>query len=261
MSACAVVIMGAKGRMGSTLIRLAQEDPELTLAGVVERQGLEGGLEFLGCPVDTSLEQILDKISDAVVIDFTQPEVSVATAQAVARTGHRAVIGTTGLTSEQTLQLKEAAGRAPILWAPNMSVGVNVLLQILPQLVAKLGPAYDLEMVELHHKAKKDAPSGTAVKLAQCLAQARGWDFDKAKRYCRDGIIGARPAEEIGVQAIRGGDVVGDHTIYFLGPGERIELTHRAHSRETFAQGALRAAKWLAGQKPGKLYAIADMLG
>lgn len=261
MSACAVVIMGAKGRMGSTLIRLAQEDPELTLAGVVEQQGLEEGLESLGCLVNTSLEEILAKISDAVVIDFTHPEVSVATAQAAARTGHRAVIGTTGLTSDQTLQLQEAAGRAPILWAPNMSVGVNVLLQILPQLVAKLGPAYDLEMVELHHKAKKDAPSGTAVKLAQCLAQARGWDFDKAKRYCRDGIIGARPAEEIGVQTIRGGDVVGDHTIYFLGPGERIELTHRAHSRETFAQGALRAAKWLAGQKPGKLYAMADMLG
>ncbi len=261
MSTCAVVMMGAMGRMGSTLVRLAQEDPELSLAGVVERPGLEAGLETLGCVVGNSLEEVLARLSDVVVIDFTQPEVSVATAQTVAKMGHRAVIGTTGLNAEQTDQLRKAAEKAPILWAPNMSVGVNVLLQILPQLVAKLGPAYDLEMVELHHKAKKDAPSGTAVKLAQCLAEAKGWAFEKTKRYCRDGIIGARPDQEIGVQTIRGGDVVGDHTVFFLGPGERIEVTHRAHSRETFAQGALRAAKWIAGQNSGRLYAIADMLG
>lgn len=261
MSACTVVMMGAKGRMGSTLVRLAQDDPELVLAGVVERKGMEAGLESLGCVVGNELEQVLVQLTDAVVIDFTQPDVSVSTARTVAEMGHRAVIGTTGLTAEQTGQVQKAAEMAPILWAPNMSVGVNVLLKVLPQLTAMLGPAYDLEMIELHHKAKKDAPSGTAVKLAQCLAQARGWDFEKTKRYCRDGIIGARPAEEIGVQTIRGGDVVGDHTVYFLGPGERIEVTHRAHSRETFAQGALRAAKWLAGRKPGKLYSIADMLG
>jgi 4-hydroxy-tetrahydrodipicolinate reductase len=258
--------MGAKGRMGSTLVRLAQEDPELNLAGVVERPGLEAGLEPLGCVVGSNLEEVLAKLSNSVsgasvvVIDFTQPEVSVVTAQTVAAMGHCAVIGTTGLNAEQTVQVQTAAEKAPILWAPNMSVGVNVLLRLLPQLVHMLGPAYDLELVELHHKAKKDAPSGTAVRLAQCLAEAKGWDFEKTKRYCRDGIIGARPEQEIGVQTIRGGDVVGDHTVYFLGPGERIEVTHRAHSRETFAQGALRAAKWLAGQKPGKLYAIADML-
>lgn len=261
MSACAVVMMGAKGRMGSTLVRLAQEDPELELAGVVERPGLEAGLEALGCVVGNSLEEVLAKLSDVVVIDFTTPEVSVDTAKTVAAMGHRAVIGTTGLNAEQTAQIRTAAEQAPILWAPNMSVGVNVLLRLLPRLVRMLGPAYDLEMVELHHKAKKDAPSGTAVKLAQCLAETKGWDYDRTKRYCRDGIIGARPEQEIGVQTIRGGDVVGDHTVYFLGPGERIEVTHRAHSRETFAQGALRAAKWLAGQKPGGLYAIADMLG
>lgn len=261
MSACAVVMMGAKGRMGATLVRLAQEDPDLNLVGVVERPGLEAGLESLGCVVGNSLEAVLAKLSDTVVIDFTSPEVSVTTAKTVAAMGHRAVIGTTGLNAEQTAQVRTAAESAPILWAPNMSVGVNVLLRLLPQLVNLLGPAYDLEMVELHHKAKKDAPSGTAVKLAQCLAEAKGWDLEKTKRYCRDGIIGARPEREIGVQTIRGGDVVGDHTVYLLGPGERIEVTHRAHSRETFAQGALRAAKWIAGQKPGKLYAIADMLG
>ncbi|WP_028571900.1 4-hydroxy-tetrahydrodipicolinate reductase [Desulfonatronum lacustre] len=260
MSVCSVVIMGANGRMGATLARLAREDSELTLAGVVERPGHEQGLEAHGCVHGDSLEQVLDGLGDAVVIDFTAPEASVVTAKTVAKTGHRAVIGTTGMTREQTEELREAAKAAPVLWAPNMSVGVNVLLRILPQLVALLGPAYDLELMEIHHKAKKDAPSGTAVKLAQCLAEAKGWEYDTVKQCCREGIIGARPAEEIGVQTLRGGDVVGDHTVYFFGPGERIEITHRAHSRETFAQGALRAAKWLSGQQPGKLYAIADML-
>jgi len=260
MSACPVVIMGARGRMGATLAHLAQDDPELVLAGVVERHGLDHELIIFGCAAGSDLEKVLAAAPGAVVIDFTAPEVSVATARTVAKTGHRAVIGTTGMNREQTDALRQAAQAAPILWAPNMSVGVNVLLQTLPQLVAMLGPAYDLELVEIHHKAKKDAPSGTAVKLAQCLAEARGWDYDSVKQCCREGLIGARPAQEIGVQALRGGDVVGDHTVYFFGSGERIEITHRAHSRETFAQGALRAAKWLAGQKPGKLYAIADML-
>ena len=260
MSACSVVIMGANGRMGATLCRLAREDSELTLAGVVERPGHEQGLEAYGCVHGDSLEQVLRGLTDAVVIDFTAPEASVLTAKTVAKTGHRGVIGTTGMTREQTEELREAAKAAPVLWAPNMSVGVNVLLRVLPQLVALLGPAYDLELMEIHHKAKKDAPSGTAVKLAQCLAEAKGWEYDTVKQCCREGIIGARPAEEIGVQTLRGGDVVGDHTVYFFGPGERIEITHRAHSRETFAQGALRAAKWLSGQQPGKLYAISDML-
>jgi len=255
-----VVIMGAKGRMGNTLATLARQDQELTLAGVVERQGFDQDLDAFGCTAGNSLEQVLEGTTGSVVIDFTAPEVSVTTAQTAARLGHAAVIGTTGMNTEQTDALRQAANTAPILWAPNMSVGVNVLLQLLPRLVSMLGPAYDLEMMEIHHRAKKDAPSGTAVKLAQCLAEARDWDFDQTKRYCREGIIGARPDEEIGVQTLRGGDVVGDHTVYFLGPGERIEITHRAHSRETFAQGALRAAKWLSRQKPGKLYSIADML-
>ena len=148
-----------------------------------------------------------------------------------------------------------------MLWAPNMSVGINVLLRVLPELVRLLGENYDMEMVELHHKMKKDAPSGTAIKLAQCLAEARKWDLDAVGRYCRQGIIGERPQEEIGVQTIRGGDVTGVHTVYFMGPGERVEVTHQAHSRENFAQGALRAAKWLADKQPGQLYSMADVLG
>jgi 4-hydroxy-tetrahydrodipicolinate reductase len=141
-----------------------------------------------------------------------------------------------------------------------MSVGVNVLLKILPQLVTLLGEQYDLEMVELHHNKKKDSPSGTALRLAECLAEARKWDLDTVANYHREGIIGERPHEEIGIQTIRGGDVVGVHTVYALGPGERIEVTHQAHSRETFAAGAIRAAKWLAQNRPGKLYTMSDML-
>jgi 4-hydroxy-tetrahydrodipicolinate reductase len=171
------------------------------------------------------------------------------------------VIGTTGLSPDQTAVLERTAATARVFWAPNMSVGINVLLSVLPDLVRRLGPAYDMEVMEIHHNKKADSPSGTAIKLGQSLAAAAGRDFDKAKKYCREGIIGPRTREEIGIQALRGGDVVGDHTVYFLGPGERIELTHRAHSRDTLARGALRAAVWIGTQEPGRLYGMADMLG
>jgi len=254
-----IIVMGANGRMGSTIAGLAAADPELILAGVVERPGSEKGLERFGCRAGTDLGGLLADIAGAVVIDFTAPEASLAAARAAGAAKSPIVIGTTGLTAAQQAELAGLAAKAPVFWAPNMSVGVNVLLAVLPELVAALGPAYDLEIVELHHNKKKDAPSGTAVKLAECLAEARGWDLKKTGKYCREGIIGARPREEIGVQTVRGGDVVGVHTVYFMGPGERIEVTHQAHSRETFAQGALRAAKWLSGQRPGRLYAMADV--
>lgn len=257
--ATAVIINGAGGRMGQTLVRLAQEDPELQLAGVVEPSRPLSGLS---CVAGTTLEDVLAKTGkQVVVVDFSAPEASVHLAQVAREAGCPAVIGTTGLSAEQQQALRQAAMDVPLFFAPNMSVGVNALLAILPQLVAKLGPAYDLEIMEIHHHNKKDAPSGTALKLGECIAGARGWTLADKGRMCREGIIGARPADEIGVQTLRGGDVVGDHTVYFFGPGERIEVTHRAHSRETFASGALRAAKWLAGQKPGRLYAMADMLG
>lgn len=255
-----VIINGAGGRMGATLVRLVQADTELALAGVVEPSPRAQGLEGLGCPFGGSLAEVWPKVKGAVVIDFTTPEASLATARLAGETGSPAVIGTTGFTPAQLDELRASAKQVPLFWAPNMSVGVNVLLAVLPELVRKLGPAYDLEVMEIHHNKKKDAPSGTALKLAECLAGARGWDLVEKGRFCREGIIGERPRDELGVQTLRGGDVVGDHTIYFFGPGERIEVTHRAHSRETFAQGALRAAKWLAGQKPGTLYSMADML-
>lgn len=260
MSVCDVVIMGAKGRMGATLARLAKADADFRLVGVLERTGCLSGLDSLECTVGDDLATVLAKCPGAVVIDFTAPANSVQVAQVAAASGNPVVIGTTGLTPEQTKILEEAALKTPIFWAPNMSVGLNVLLRVLPDLVRLLGPAYNLEIMEIHHNKKADAPSGTAIKLGQCLAAARGQDYDAVKRHGRDGVIGPRSAEEIGVAALRGGDVVGDHTVYFLGPGERIEVTHRAHTRETFAQGALRAATWIRMQKPGRLYAMADML-
>jgi len=255
-----IVILGAKGRMGKTLVNLTLADAELNLVGACEREGNTGGIEHEGCIMTDCLEELLPQVPGAVIIDFTAPEASLAMAQIAAKNGNPAVIGTTGLNSTQQADLEVFAREVPLFWAPNMSVGVNTLLKILPMLVKALGPDYDMEMVETHHKMKKDSPSGTALKLAQCMAEARGWEYDDVKKHCRDGIIGERPKNEIGVQTLRGGDVVGDHTAFFFGPGERIEITHRAHSRETFASGALRAAKWLAKQKNGKLYSMADMV-
>ncbi|MEF2231024.1 MAG: 4-hydroxy-tetrahydrodipicolinate reductase [Pseudodesulfovibrio sp.] len=254
-----VVILGAKGRMGNMLVNMVLADAELNLVGVCERKGNAGGLDYEGCSASDCLEELLPHVPGAVIVDFTAPEASVAMAETAARFGNPAVIGTTGLGKDQQAQLAESAKKVPLFWSPNMSVGINMLLKFLPVLVQALGPAYDMEIVETHHRMKKDSPSGTALKLAQCLAEARGWDYDEVKKHCRDGIIGERPRNEIGVQTLRGGDVVGEHTAFFFGPGERIEVTHRAHSRETFAAGALRAAKWLSGQKPGRLYNMADI--
>ncbi len=256
---CDVIIMGGCGRMGSTLIRLAQQDPDLEIKAVVERVERLDELENLDCVVSHDLEEVLAKTPRAVVVEFTSPEATLDHVRECRKHGNPMVIGTTGLKPEQAAVVAAAAKDIPLLLAPNMSVGVNVLLKILPQLVQMLGPAYDMEMMEIHHGRKKDAPSGTALKLAQCMAEARGLIYDEVKRHCRDGIIGERPKDELGVMALRGGDVVGDHTAYFFGPGERIEVTHRAHSRETFAQGALRAAKWLNKQQPGRLYGMADL--
>lgn len=254
-----VIIMGGCGRMGATLIRLAQHDPELNVKAIIERSERLGELESMDCIVSADLDAVLPQSPRAVVVEFTSPEATLDHVAICKRHGNPMVIGTTGLKAEQLAIVQEAATKVPLLLAPNMSVGVNVLLKVLPMLVEMLGPAYDMEMMEIHHNRKKDAPSGTALKLAECMAQARGWVYDEVKRHARDGIIGERPQKELGVATLRGGDVVGDHTAYFFGPGERIEVTHRAHSRETFAQGALRAAKWLAGKNPERLYNMGDL--
>ena len=181
-------------------------------------------------------------------------------ARAAARHGSPIVIGTTGLNEAEKKELETLALRTPVFLSPNMSVGINVLLDLLPQLVSMLGEAYDVDILEMHHNMKKDAPSGTALRLAEALADARGWDMKECACFCREGLIGERPKGEIGIQTIRGGDIAGVHTVYCMGPGERIEITHHAHSRENFANGALKAARWLAGQNPGRIYDMKDAL-
>jgi len=253
-----IVVVGARGRMGATLVELVQRDEELSLAGVTEREERLGELAFLNCPAASSLEEVLPQAPGAVVVDFSQPEVTIKTVQAARQSSNPVVIGTTGFSQDQQQTLRDAAAELPLFWAPNMSVGINVLLELLPTLAEFLGQDYDVDVSEIHHKHKKDAPSGTALKLGQVLAEAKGFSSDSL-RACREGMIGERPRSEIGLQTMRGGDVVGEHTVYFFGPGERIDVTHRAYSRETFAQGALRAAKWLSRQSPGRLYAMADV--
>ena len=254
-----VVITGANGRMGTVLRNIIRLHPELKLAGLVARKSETGKLDA-AVPVSHDLGEILAKAPGAVVVDFTSPEASLEFARVVAKAGARQVIGSTGLNEAQRAELAELAKQAPILWSPNMSIGINVLLKVLPELVKSLGPDYDMEVVELHHRLKKDSPSGTAVRLGECLAEARDWKYDDVACYHREGIIGERPKDQIGMQTVRGGDVVGVHTVYFMGPGERIEVNHQAHSRENFSNGAMRAAKWLAGQKPGRLYTMLDLL-
>ncbi len=254
-----IIINGACGRMGKTLVELVQADNTCRLVGLLEHEQHVAKLAHHTCAVASKAEDLLSNTEPAVIIDFTTPEATLALAQCAAQYGHAMVIGTTGLTQAEKQSLQECAQQTPLFWAPNMSIGIHVLLRILPQLTHMLGEDYDIEMVELHHNRKKDSPSGTALKLAECLAQARQWDLDDVACYHREGIIGERPQKELGIQTIRGGDVVGEHTVYFLGAGERIAVTHGAHSRQTFAQGALRAAKWLKKQTKGKLYAMNDI--
>lgn len=253
-----IIVVGANGRMGRTLSQLVDAEPAFNLAGMVDSKEHVGKLAGSPCPVGDRLAAVLPQAPGAVTIDFTAPAVSLQSARTVAESGRALVIGTTGFTDAEKDELRELAKRAPIFWSSNMSIGINVLCKILPELTRALGDTYDIEMVELHHNRKKDSPSGTALTLGECLADARGWKLNDVRCSSRDGIIGERPKAQIGIQAIRGGDVVGVHTVYFMGPGERIEVTHQAHSRENFAQGALRAAAWLAGQKPGKLYGMQD---
>ncbi len=255
-----VLITGASGRMGAALCSLARADSRFTLAGVLDRPEMQQAIASLNAPCGSDLNAMLEKNPNSVIIDFTAPEASLNHARTAARHGAALVIGTTGLTAGHMSELEDLARKNRLFWTPNMSVGVNVLLRILPDLVRMLGENYDLEMTEIHHNRKKDAPSGTALALARCLAKARDWKLEDVANYHREGITGERPHKEIGVQTLRGGDVTGIHTVYCLGTGERIEVSHHAHSRENFAQGALRAAAWLHGQKPGKLYCMQDVL-
>ena len=194
------------------------------------------------------------------VIDFTHADSTVAVAEACAAAGKILVIGTTGHNDADRARISEIAKKIPVVFAPNFSVGVNTLFWLTRKATEILGPDFDLEVVEMHHRLKKDSPSGTARRLAEILAEARELDYDKNVMHGREGMVGERQKTEIGMHAVRGGDVVGDHTVIYANVGERVELTHKASSRDTFAKGALRAARWAQGQKPG-LYDLQDVLG
>jgi 4-hydroxy-tetrahydrodipicolinate reductase len=255
-----VIVMGAAGRMGSTIVRMARENAEFILVGVVEHEQRMGAVAQAGCLADSSPVPLLSRNPGATVIEFTAPAVSLATAKAVAEHGGRHVIGTTGFSEGQKAELAALAAAAPNFWSPIMSVGINALLRVLPELTRLLGGGYDMEVLEIHHNKKKDSPSGTALRLAECIADARQWPLAETACYHREGIIGERPSREIGLQTLRGGDVVGVHTVYYMGPGERVEINHQAHSRENFAAGALRAARWMQGKPAGRLYSMGDVL-
>jgi len=261
-------IAGAGGKMGSRILSAVRAEEDFVVTGAFERPespqvGLDAGLLSgagpLEVPIAASIEQALGRGAD-VVIDFTAPAASLRHAAACAEKGVALVVGTTGFSAQAKAELAGHARRIPLLMAPNMSVGVNVLFRLVAEAARALGSSYEVEIVEIHHRAKKDAPSGTALRLAEVAADALGLDPARACVYQRHGDVGARKPGTIGVQTLRGGDVVGDHTVLFLADGERLELTHRASSRENFARGAVRAARFLVAQKPG-LYDMQDVLG
>jgi 4-hydroxy-tetrahydrodipicolinate reductase len=206
------------------------------------------------------LEGELKKDGGDVVINFTNPKTSMESLEFAKERGLAIVIGTTGLSPEQTERVKDLSKSVRCVFSPNMSVGVNVMFRIVQEVAQVLGPEYDIEIFEAHHRLKKDSPSGTAVKLGELIAKAIGRDFSKVGVYGRKGMVGERTKEEIGMQVVRAGDIVGEHTVLFGGIGERLEIIHRAHSRDNFARGAIRAALWVVNQ-PNGLYDMQDVLG
>ncbi|MGC9456133.1 MAG: 4-hydroxy-tetrahydrodipicolinate reductase [Halothiobacillaceae bacterium] len=262
-----LAIVGVGGRMGRALVDASHHAEEAELGAALVREGsplvgqdagIVAGIGHVGVPVSHDLPGACDAFD--VLIDFTSPD-AVMRHVALCREGRRAiVIGTTGLSRAQKLAMEEASADIPIVFAPNMSVGVNVVLNLLEQAATVLGDDYDIEVIEAHHRHKVDAPSGTALRMGEVVAQATGRDLDQCAIYGREGITGARDARTIGFATVRGGDIVGEHTVLFAGIGERVEITHKASSRMTFAKGAVRAALWLADKPPG-LYDMQDVLG
>lgn len=239
-----VLIAGYKGRMGQALLTCAANHPELRVVAQID--------------LGDDLAAVIERCD--VLIDFSFHAATLPMVRAAVDHGKAVVIGTTGHSAEETTSIRELAKRIPIVWASNYSTGVNVLFWMTRRVAEVLGPAFDLEVVEMHHRMKKDAPSGTAVSLAQILTEVRQLAPEQALRHGRQGLVGERTNNEIGMHSLRGGDVVGDHTVIFASTGERLELTHRASSRDTFAHGALRAGQWVHQQPPG-LYDMQQVLG
>ena len=261
------IVSGAAGRMGGRIIHMLEAAEGITLAGALEQSGHPQvgkdvgevvGLPQKGIIVSGSLAEVLPQ--GDVLIEFTHSEPTLQHLKIAAEAGKAMVIGTTGLSPQQVGELKTLAGKTRVVFAPNMSVGVNLMFKVVENIAKVLTEGYDVEIVEAHHRLKKDAPSGTALKLAQVIAQALGRDLEKVGVYGRKGITGERTKDEIGIMTVRAGDIVGEHTVTFCGIGERLEVIHRAHNRDNFARGAVRAAQWIVNQPPG-LYDMQDVLG
>lgn len=260
-------VTGAAGRMGSAIINALAGNTKIQLSGALEREdspalGKDAG-EFAGrgktgVKITSDRAKAFKKAD--VIIDFSTPDASIKVLEEAVESGKAVVIGTTGFSLHQRELIKELTAKARVVMAPNMSIGVNLLLKLVAQASMVLGSDYDIEIIEAHHRHKKDSPSGTAIRIAEVIATTLKRDLEKVAVYERKGIVGERRPEEIGMQSIRAGDIVGDHTVLFGGIGERIELTHRASSRDTFAMGAVKAAIWVV-DKPHGLYDMQDVLG
>jgi 4-hydroxy-tetrahydrodipicolinate reductase len=261
------VITGAGGRMGSRIISFISTTDGIEMVGAVEQKGhplvgrdigenFEMGKSIV--IVEDNLKKCIDKAD--VVIDFTHHETAVRHLETAVEKQRAIVIGSTGFTREEMKRIHDFAKHTRCVLAPNMSVGVNVMFKVLRDVAKILDDEYDVEILEVHHQLKKDAPSGTAMKMAQIIAEALGRDLDEVGIYARKGMIGERTKKEIGIQTLRAGDVIGEHMVMFAGVGERLEFIHRAHNRDNFAKGATRAAKWIVKQQNG-LYDMQDVLG
>ena len=261
-----IAIAGATGRMGKMLIEAVLNTAYTQLVGALEHSSCpqlgEDAGAFLGKKTGIAITaDIAQALSGAeFLIDFTRPEGTMAHLEVAEKTGTKMIIGTTGLSSEQIANLKKASGKLAIVFAPNMSVGVNATFKLLEIAAKMLNQGYDIEIIEAHHRHKVDAPSGTALKMGGVIADALGEKLDNVAVYAREGHTGERKEGSIGFATIRGGDIVGDHTVLFAGDGERIEISHKSSSRQSYAQGSLRAARFLQNQASG-LYDMQDVLG
>jgi 4-hydroxy-tetrahydrodipicolinate reductase len=262
-----IIITGGLGKMGREIAACVLDDKECRLSGCVEQADHPAlgkdygeclGRGTLGISIAGSLSGL--PVESSVVIDFSSPKATLTFLSDVGKRKSKIVIGTTGIDPSGTEAIKKASKSVPVVFSPNMSLGVNLLFVLTELAAKKLGGSFDIEIIEAHHRLKKDSPSGTAVRLGEIAASAMGLEYKDAVRNGRAGMVGARSNREIGMHAVRGGDIVGDHTVLFAGLGERLELRHVASSRSTLARGAVAAAKWLAAQKPG-LYTMRDVLG
>ena len=268
MSDIRVAVAGASGRMGRNLIKAVAETEGLVLTAAVDRPGNSfigtdagelAGMGSLGVAITDDLVKVVEDFD--VVIDFTRPEGTLRHLAICTEQGKQMVIGTTGFDEAGLAAIRKAAEKIAIVFAPNMSVGVNLVLKLLQLAASVLDPnQYDIEVIEAHHRHKVDAPSGTALRMGEVVAETLGWDLKEVAVYGREGITGERPHKQIGFETIRAGDIVGEHTVMFATEGERVEITHKASSRMTFAKGAARACVWLAGKSNG-LYDMQDVLG